>query len=87
MHQFLRKQENFIDYYSIFIIEPTQEIKFNRALLLNIGYLEALKDNKDFTCFIFHDVDMLPENELNYYACDLNYPKQMAVSISIYNYS
>ena len=31
---------------------------------------------------------MLPENiDANKYECDLEYPKQMAISISIYNYS
>ena len=90
IHQFLRKQNN--NNYDIFIIEPTNDdndikLVFNRALLLNIGYLEALKYNSAYNCFIFHDVDMLPENMENIYECNLNYPKQMAISISIFNYS
>jgi hypothetical protein len=88
IHEFLRKQNN--NNYDIFIIEPNQDnikLVFNRALLLNIGYLEALKYNSAYNCFIFHDVDMLPENMENIYDCNFNYPKQMAISISIFNYS
>ena len=37
-------------------------MKFNRALSLNMGYVEALKDFPHWDCFIFHDVDHLPED-------------------------
>ena len=85
IHRYLTEQQ--INYYVIYVIEPAENIQFNRARLLNIGYLEALKE-ENFTCFIFHDVDMLPENiKQNAYECDPIYPKQMAISISIYNYS
>ena len=42
-------------------------MKFNRALLLNVGYVEALKDFPHWDCFIFHDVDHLPEDDRNLY--------------------
>ena len=35
---------------------------------MNIGYLEASK-HAPFDCYIFHDVDLLPENNLNLYSC------------------
>ena len=41
---------------------------FNRAALLNVGYLEAEKV-KDYDCFIFHDVDFVPINDHNLYKC------------------
>lgn len=50
---------------------------FNRAKLLNIGYLEALKDHS-WDCFIFHDVDLVPENDRNVYVCDRQ-PKHFVV--------
>lgn len=50
---------------------------FNRAKLLNVGYLEALKDYS-WDCFIFHDVDLVPENDHNLYVCD-NQPKHLVV--------
>ena len=83
MHQFLSKQNA---QYGIYIVEPIENLKFNRALLINIGFLEALKEN-DWDCFIFHDVDMLPENPMNIYECDANTPKQMAIALNTYSYS
>ncbi len=41
MHPFLTRQK--IN-YGIYLIEPVKDIKFNRALLMNIGFLEAQKD-------------------------------------------
>lgn len=72
--------------YKIYLIEPKQNLNFNRALLLNIGFIEAKKEY-DWDCFIFHDVDLLPENDINIYKCHKDYPKQFAVSVSSYNYS
>ena len=42
-------------------------MKFNRALLFNVGFLEALKDFPHWDCFIFHDVDHMPEDDRNLY--------------------
>jgi hypothetical protein len=39
--------------------------KFNRAMLMNIGFVEALKIY-DYQCFIFHDVDLIPETNKTY---------------------
>ncbi|XP_046548818.1 beta-1,4-galactosyltransferase 4-like [Haliotis rubra] len=50
---------------------------------MNIGFLEALKTN-NFTCFIFHDVDLLPVTDHNLYRCGST-PRHMAVSNSKYD--
>jgi hypothetical protein len=82
MHKFLSEQPIS---YAIYLVEPVGELKFNRGLLMNAGFVEALKDD-DYGCFILHDVDMLPESPLNLYSCNQNVPKQMAIAISAYNY-
>ena len=46
-------------------------------MLFNIGFLEALKIN-DWNCFVFHDVDLLPENDFNIYNC-ADMPRHMSV--------
>lgn len=84
MHRFLSSQNI---HYGIYLIEPVKDLKFNRALLLNIGFIESLKDFSEWDCFIFHDVDMLPENVQNIYQCDLNQPKQMAISLNTFFYT
>lgn len=73
--------------YGIYLIEPSEELIFNRALLINIGYTEALKDYPDWNCFVFHDVDLLPESDENLYECHSHFPRQYAIAISIYNYT
>jgi len=46
------------------------EIPFNRGKLLNVGYVEAIKDG--FDCIFFHDVDLLLEDDRNIYECHEN---------------
>ena len=57
---------------------------FNRAGLFNAGFKEALKLN-DFDCFIFTDVDLLPENDHNYYGCPTS-PRHMSVAVDKFDY-
>ncbi|XP_075545251.1 beta-1,4-galactosyltransferase 4-like isoform X6 [Dermacentor variabilis] len=81
MHQFLRKQE--LD-YGIYIIEQSGDGDFNRAKLLNVGY-EVSKTMHDYNCFIFHDVDLIPENDRSIYACQEN-PYHISRCLDIYEY-
>ena len=46
--------------YEIFIIEQADDKPFNRGKLLNAGYKYAVDKGCDY--FVFHDVDMLPED-------------------------
>lgn len=83
MHQFLSKQKA---NYGIYLVEPIDDLKFNRAMLINVGFIESLRE-ESWDCFIFHDVDMLPENPYNIYNCNHEMPKQMAIAINTYSYS
>lgn len=74
LHPFLQRQQL---HYAIYVIQQAGDATFNRAKLLNVGYLEALKDYS-WDCFIFHDVDLVPENDHNLYVCD-NQPKHLVV--------
>ncbi|KAF8569457.1 hypothetical protein P879_06568 [Paragonimus westermani] len=55
--------------YRIFLIEQADQGPFNRAKLFNVGFMEAA-DRFEFRCVIFHDVDLVPINDLNPYGCD-----------------
>jgi DNA-directed RNA polymerase subunit E'/Rpb7 len=56
--------------YKIFVIEQSNDgRKFNRGALLNIGF--SLAEKEGYEIFIFHDVDLLPSNELKEYYIEL----------------
>ncbi|KAF7251150.1 Beta-1,4-galactosyltransferase 4 [Varanus komodoensis] len=74
LHPFLQRQQ--LD-YGIYVVHQAGNVKFNRAKLLNVGYLEALKE-ENWDCFIFHDVDLVPENDFNIYMCG-SQPKHLVV--------
>ena len=82
MHPILQRQN--IN-YRLFVIEQNDTNPFNRAKLFNVGYSEAIKTSADFTCFVFHDVDLLLENELNNYCC-LDSPRYMCPAIDVWGY-
>ncbi|XP_059138551.1 beta-1,4-galactosyltransferase 1-like [Physella acuta] len=68
-----------------FVIEQAEGSTFNRGALLNVGFLEALKV-RDFDCFIFHDVDLIPLSDKNLYRCGDN-PRHFALALNKYSYS
>ncbi|GAB6022767.1 hypothetical protein CHUAL_006861 [Chamberlinius hualienensis] len=83
MHHFLRSQ--LID-YTIIVVEQGEALDFNRGALFNVGFLEGLKLNPDLHCFIFHDVDLLPINKANIYACS-KMPRHMSVSVNSFRFN
>jgi len=83
MHPILQRQQ--LD-YQVFVVEQADKLPFNRAALMNVGFLEASQIS-NFSCFIFHDVDMVPETDRAIYKC----PEQqailhMAVAVSRWKY-
>ena len=62
------KSQIMIPSYQIFLVEQADQWPFNRAALMNVGAVEA-KRLGNFSCFVFHDVDMLPEDDRALYKC------------------
>uniref|UniRef100_A0A0X3NS45 Beta-1,4-galactosyltransferase n=1 Tax=Schistocephalus solidus TaxID=70667 RepID=A0A0X3NS45_SCHSO len=81
MHPFLRHQRR---RYSIYVIDQIAPHTFNRAALFNIGFLEASR-RANYSCFMFHDVDLLPEDDRHLYACE-DQPLHMSATINKFNY-
>jgi hypothetical protein len=53
---------------------------------MNIGFKEAIFHGL-FECFIFHDVDLLPEDDRNIYSCpEDGKPRHMSFLMDIYDY-
>ena len=65
LHPVLNKQQ--LD-YRVYIVNQTDTNTFNRAMLMNVGFQEAMQD-RNWTCVIFHDVDLLSEDDRNLYTC------------------
>ncbi|KAH9502760.1 hypothetical protein Btru_069714 [Bulinus truncatus] len=71
--------------FTIYVVEQISPGKFNKGLLFNAGYLEALrKDN--FDCIILHDVDLIPVNDMNLYRCNKTGPIHFSPIISKFNF-
>ena len=84
LHPVLMRQQ--LD-YQIFVVEQVDKHPFNRAAVMNAGFLETMRmDN--FTCYVFHDVDMVPETDLAVYNCPPSAQEMvhMAVSVSRWKY-
>ena len=81
IHPMLIKQQL---HYRIYLVNQTDSNTFNRAMLMNIGFVEAMKD-RNWTCAIFHDVDLLPEDDRNLYSCP-DQPRHLSVAVDKFKY-
>lgn len=67
MHNFFAKikGKGLVSDYHLYIVEQSDDgRKFNRGKLLNIGFDVARKSGRSHDVFIFHDVDLLPQDDL-----------------------
>lgn len=81
LHPILKRQQ--LD-YGVYVINQDGEGVFNRAKLINVGYVEALKEY-DYECFVFSDVDLVPMDDRNLYRCYDN-PRHLAVAMDKFNF-
>lgn len=65
LHPILQRQQ--IN-YRIFVVEQNGVDTFNKGRLYNAGFM-IISSLQKFTCVIFHDVDLLTENDSNIYDC------------------
>ncbi|MCL4140316.1 UNVERIFIED_CONTAM: hypothetical protein GTU68_011913 [Idotea baltica] len=52
---------------------------------MNVGFVESLVDGP-FDCFVFHDIDLLPEDIRHLYHCSFM-PRHLNVAPSNFNYT
>ncbi|XP_067885143.1 beta-1,4-galactosyltransferase 1-like [Heterodontus francisci] len=81
LHPILQRQQ--LD-YGVYVINQHGRETFNRAKLLNIGFVEALKEY-DYNCFVFSDVDLIPMDDRNIYKC-YSQPRHIAVSMDKFSF-
>ncbi|XP_067950030.1 beta-1,4-galactosyltransferase 4-like isoform X2 [Watersipora subatra] len=82
LHPFLQKQNIA---YTVFVVNQVANETFNKGILMNSGFVEVAKLDK-FDCFIFHDVDLLPEDDRIFYTCDPSGIKHLAYALEEWNY-
>lgn len=68
----------------MFVLNQDGDEEFNRAKLLNIGFMEALKEY-DYECFVFSDVDLIPMDDRNTYKC-YSQPRHLSVSMDKFGF-
>ncbi|XP_077428516.1 beta-1,4-galactosyltransferase 1 [Vanacampus margaritifer] len=81
LHPILQRQQ--LD-YGVYVINQDGEETFNRAKLLNVGYVEAMKDY-DYDCLVFSDVDLIPMDDRNIYKC-FSQPRHLSVSMDKFGF-
>uniref|UniRef100_A0A4W5KIN9 Beta-1,4-galactosyltransferase n=1 Tax=Hucho hucho TaxID=62062 RepID=A0A4W5KIN9_9TELE len=81
LHPILQRQQ--LD-YGVYVINQDGDNTFNRAKLMNIGYVEALKEY-DYDCFVFSDVDLIPMDDRNTYKC-FSQPRHLSVSMDKFGF-
>lgn len=52
---------------------------------MNIAFVTALQHDDQYQCFIFHDVDLVPEDDRNMYSCP-QMPRHMSAAIDEMDY-
>nr|BAG51967.1 unnamed protein product [Homo sapiens] len=82
LHPILRRQRL---RYGVYVINQHGEDTFNRAKLLNVGFLEALKEDAAYDCFIFSDVDLVPMDDRNLYRCG-DQPRHFAIAMDKFGF-
>ena len=80
LHPFLQRQNR--NYCVLVAEQATSNSKFNKGLLMNAAFTEF---QEQFSCIVFHDVDMLPEDDRNLYKCNES-PTHLSTKISKFKY-
>ncbi|XP_050428592.1 beta-1,4-N-acetylgalactosaminyltransferase bre-4-like [Adelges cooleyi] len=81
--------------FKIFVVEQVSNATFNKGAIMNAAFLTiyrtyGLRNIDDwhkglYGCYIFHDVDMLPEDDRNMYSCS-EFPKHLSVAVNEFKY-
>lgn len=82
LHNVLQRQD--IE-YGIYVVEMAYPSQFNKGLLSNVGFLTAASIH-EFTCYVIHDVDLLPVDDRNIYRCG-RVPRHLIAFSSKFNYN
>jgi hypothetical protein len=89
LNQFIPHLSNFLSErnikHSFYFAHQTDDKLFNRGAMKNIAAIHAFNDGCDY--IVWHDIDMLPMDDLCDYSYPTDLPKHIAVNLSKYSYS
>ena len=71
-------------YILLFLLWQYGNGTFNKGRIMNAAAQQAMAVY-DFRCIIFHDVDLIPEDDRNMYSCK-NQPFHLSVAIDQWKY-
>ena len=54
-------------------------------MMRNVGFLEA-SHMSDFDCYVFNDVDTIPEDDRNFYFCEKDYVRHLVTKLGRNSY-
>jgi len=74
-----------LSHFKIFVVEQNSPAVFNKAAMMNIGFLEAEKRFPEMNCVMFHDVDHLLEDDRSLMKCGEE-PHHYAAAMDEWNY-
>jgi hypothetical protein len=94
MHSYLQRQQL---KYTIFVVEQINDSSFNKGILNNAGFNEIIlnknsflksdNDYFDYDCVMYHDVDLLPTDDLNLYSCPHEKPVHFSILVDNIDYN
>nr|XP_018910600.1 PREDICTED: beta-1,4-N-acetylgalactosaminyltransferase bre-4-like isoform X2 [Bemisia tabaci]XP_018910602.1 PREDICTED: beta-1,4-N-acetylgalactosaminyltransferase bre-4-like isoform X2 [Bemisia tabaci] len=88
LHPILQRQQL---NYRIFVVEQSGNDTFNKGAIMNSAFRIILErfppatGGRYFHCFVFHDVDMIPEDDRNMYSCPTQ-PRHLSVAVNEFAY-
>ena len=93
MHPYLQRQQL---KYTIFLVEQINDSPFNKGILNNAAFNEIIlnknsffksdNDYFDYDCVMYHDVDLLPTDDLNLYSCPTDKPVHYSILVDNIDY-
>ena len=88
LKEFIPKVSKFLEDrdidYSIYFAHQCDDKLFNRGAMKNIAAMHAFSDGCDY--IVWHDIDMVPEDDTCDYSYPGEHPKHIAVNISQSDY-
>jgi beta-1,4-galactosyltransferase 1 len=81
-HPMLQRQQ--LD-YTIYVAEQSKPEIFNKAMLMNSGFKLVRQLDPNIDCVIFHDVDMFPLDDRNFFTCSPT-PRHVAAYVDKWGY-